>query len=208
MKTEVVMKRELFGNSISQCSKSEFLSATDLVSAGNKWRVQNGLPFFNMSTWFQSDKTKEFVKALENKYGIVKINSRGKNSHTWVHPYLFIDMALAISPELKIEVYGWLYDKLLAYRNDSGDSYKRMAGALYNSYPNKAKFPGYIVAVADFIRDTVVKAKDWQTATEDQLKLRDKIHDNIALLADILPCDDAVRIGANKAYDQLKGVDK
>jgi hypothetical protein len=203
MKTEVIMKREIFGHQISQCSKSEFFSATDLCKAGSKWRIMQGMQAFDMSAWLNQSSTKEFISSLESKFGIVKISGRGRGNHTWVHPYLFIDMALAISPELKIEVYQWLHDHLLAYRNDSGDSYKRMAGALYNAYPNKSKFPGYIVAVADFIRDTVVKAKDWQTATEDQLKLRDKIHDNIALLADILPCDDAVRIGANKAYDQL-----
>jgi hypothetical protein len=203
MKTEVIMKREIFGTEISQCSKSEFFSATDLCKSGNKWRIMQGMQPFDMSAWLNQSSTKEFMKSMESKFGIVKISGRGRGNHTWVHPYVFIDMALAISPELKIEVYQWLHDHLLAYRNDSGDSYKRMVGALYNSYPNKAKFPTYIIAVADFIRDTVVKVKDWQTATEDQLKLRDKIHDNIALLADLLPPDDAVRIGANKAYDLL-----
>jgi hypothetical protein len=34
---------------------------------------------------------------------------------------------------LKIEVYSWLFDKLIKYRNNSGDSYKKMAGALFEN---------------------------------------------------------------------------
>ena len=43
MKTEVILKRELLGGEISQKSKSEYFSATDLIRVGNKWRSLNGL---------------------------------------------------------------------------------------------------------------------------------------------------------------------
>lgn len=197
MNTEVVMKRELFGCQISQKSKSEMFSATELVSAGNKWRVANGLPFFNLGAFFQNKSTKEFVEMLEQKYGTVKINSRGKGGNTWVHPLLFIDIALAISPQLKIEVYEWLFDHLLRYRNESGDSYKKMSGALYMKHSNKTIFPKYIQAVAEKIK-TSCGVKDWQGADEKTLKKRDKIHEAISLLCDVLPVDEAVRIGIAK----------
>lgn len=199
MITEVVMKRELFGCEISQKSKSEFFSATDLIRAGNIWRGQNNLPVFNFTTWLQNPSVKEFLKALEDKFGEVKVSTRGRGGHTWVHPYLFIDLALAISPELKVEVYGWIYDHLLQYRNDSGDSYKRMAGGLYDRFPNKSRFPFYITTVAEQIRGVCGITDGWESATEKQLKLRDKIHDNIALLSDLLSSEDAVRIGIKKA---------
>ena len=124
METEVIMKRELFGMDISQKSKTEFFSATDLVKAGNKWRINNGLEIFHLDVWLQNKSTKEFIAELEKQFGVIKINSKGKNQHTWVHPFLFIDMALAISPTLKIQVYSWLMDALLKYRNESGDSNK------------------------------------------------------------------------------------
>ena len=197
MNTEVIMKRELFGCEISQKSKSEMFSATDLVAAGNKWRVANGLPLFNLGAFFQNKKTKEFLSMLEEKYGTVKINSRGKGGNTWVHPLLFIDIALAISPQLKIEVYEWLFDHLLRYRNESGDSYKKMSGALYLSHTNKTTFPKYIQGVAEQIKEAC-GVKDWQTAGEQALKKRDKIHESIALLCDVLPVDEAVRIGIEK----------
>lgn len=197
MKTEVIMKRELFGKEISQKSQTEFFSATDLVRAGNTWRIVNGLQAFEMNDWFNLKSTKEFIKSLEGKYGQVKISGRGRGVHTWVHPFLFIDMALAISPELKIEVYSWLYDHLLKYRNESGDSYKKMSGALYLKHTNKTTFPKYIKEVADRIK-LACSVKDWQEAGEAQLKKRDKIHESISLLCDILPVEEAVRIGIEK----------
>jgi len=106
MTTQVVMKRELLGGQISQQSQTEFFSATDLERIGNQWRALNGLPLFDKNLWFASKQTKEFTASLEKKYGCkVKVNSRSKNDHTWVHPLLFIDMALAMSPELKNQPY-------------------------------------------------------------------------------------------------------
>lgn len=201
METTVIMKRDLLGCQVSQNSKNEFLSATDLVKAGNKWRVANDMPMFSISDWMANKSTKEFVGELESKFGKVKINSRGKNSHTWVHPLLFIDMALSISPTLKIEVYGWLFDQLIKSRNESGDSYKKMCGYLFARCSNKSTFYQTVQDVANKIK-LACKVTDWQQATESQLKLRDKIHNDIALLADVLNNNDqAIRIAIHKALN-------
>jgi hypothetical protein len=195
MITEVMMQRELFGGTISQSSKNGFFSATNLVRLGNKWRLLNDLPVFDFNSWLSNKSTKEFIETLKNKYGEIKINSKGKNSHTMVHPLLFIDIALAISPQLKIEVYEWLYDNLILFRNDSGDSYKEMCNALYGLYSNKREFPFYISKVADRIKQQL-SVEDWQTANEEQLKTRDKIHNAIKLLCNVLRNpDEAVRLG-------------
>ena len=200
MTTEVVMKRELFGGLISQKSKSEMFSATDIVRAGNEWRHKNKMSTFNLSQWLNTAQTKEFIKSLQEKYGDeVYIKGRGRSAHTWVHPFLFIDLALAISPKLKIEVYSWLYDHLLKYRNDSGDSYKEMAGALYLNSKNKTECPKYICEVANGVR-LACGVEDWQKATEKQLEKRDQIHKNIALLCDVLKDNDrAIEYGIKKA---------
>jgi hypothetical protein len=181
MKTEVEMKRELFGVEITQKSKSEFFSATDLVRAGNKWRGKKGLDKFNVSLYFRKESTIEFVSELEKKYGNILIKGRGRAAQTWVHPLLFIDMALAISPKLKIEVYEWLFDNLIRFRNDSGDSYKEMCGALYTRCSNVKEFPKIIKEVAEKIQEAC-GVDDWQRATEKQLHKRDKIHDSIKTL--------------------------
>jgi len=199
MKTEVIMKRELFGREIRQKSKSELFSATDLVNAGNRWRIINNLSIFNLSSFLNLDKTTEFVKQLENEYGQIVIKGRGRSSTTWVHPFLFIDIALALDPKLKIEVYKWLYDHLLKYRNESGDSYKKMAGAIACNTPSKN--------VVNKIRETAKQIKDkldvksWEEASEEQLRQRDKIHEKIADFADVIPVDDAIRIAFKKVIN-------
>lgn len=182
MKTEVAMTRELFGMPIKQKSKSEFFSATDLVRAGNKWRATNGLELFNFHTWRNNTSTKEFISEMESQYGTVLISGRGRGNDTWVHPFIFLDLALSINPTLKITVYKWLYDSLLKYRNSSGDSYKKMTGTLFDKCTNKSAFALFMVNLAKRIQSEV-GVRDWQSATEGQLLHRDKIHEYIDLFA-------------------------
>lgn len=204
MKTEVVMKRELWGMEISQKSKSEFFSVTDLVKAGNRWRVSQGKEIFSLKHWLETKSAKEFMAALENKYGTIKINAKGKNQHTWVHPYLFIDIALAISPELKIEVYSWLHDYLLKYRNESGNSYKKLVGSVMLALSNKSKFQETISMVANKVKLACNVSGSWEKATEEQLKLRDKMHENISLLTDVLrDIERATTVGIDKTLKSV-----
>jgi len=205
MKTGVLMKRELFGREISQNSKNEFFSATDLVKAGNRWRAENELNPISFNDWYNNKTTQDFVRELESQYGIVRISGRGRGVHTWVHPYLFIDLALSINPKLKITVYSWLYDNLIQYRNDSGDSYKKMCGALYNTVSNKSAFHKVITDVASKIK-VECNVTDWQEASEKQLKLRDKIHEYVALLSDVLKdIPNVIDVAIKKARQELKG---
>lgn len=200
MKSTVLVQRSLLGGSVSQNNQTEMLSATDLVKIGNKWRMVNELQPFDMSAWFQNKSTKEFMSELESRFGKgnVKKAGRGRGKHTWVHPLLFIDMALAINPRLKLEVYEWMFDQLIKYRNESGDSYKKMCGALYGRTKNHVSFYKYVQDVAGKIK-LACNVKDWNAATEDQLKKRDKLHNDIALLADVLNNNDqAVRIAIKK----------
>ncbi len=195
MKTQVEMKRELFGCAITQQSKTEFFSATDLVRAGNLWRKDKGVGDFNLSHFMKSEPFLEFKKEIEEKYGNAITTSRGKGASTWVHPLIFIDIALAINPKLKVEVYEWLFDNLIKFRNDSGDSYKEMCSSIYTRFEDKREFPNYIQKVANTIKSEL-GVEDWQKATEEQLKKRDSIHAAIKLLCNVLnDTDQAVRLG-------------
>lgn len=196
MITEVIMKRELFGHQISQKSKSEFFSATDLEKAGNEWRRINGLSKFNLSQFLKSKLTIEFIEELESKYNTkVVLIGRGRLGSTWVHPLLFIDIALAISPKLKVEVYDWIFDSLIKNRNNSGDSYKQMSAALWLRHTNHREFPVFISKVADYIKSQL-KVTDWNEASKEQLELRDKIHIAIKLYCNVLTSPkEAVRLG-------------
>ena len=195
------MKRQTLSEIISQKSKNGFFSATELERAGNKWRVMNDLPFMKLNSYFSNRANKEFILELEAKYGKVKTDGRGKGNHTWVHPMLFIDIALWIDPKMKVEVYAWLMDNLLLFRNDSGESYKKMTGALYRVAKNKTKFHQNIQLVASRIR-LECGVKDWNEATENQLKLRDRMHEFISFACDMLKDgNDAIEVGIAKAKD-------
>ena len=185
METEVIMKRELFGCQISQKSKSQFFSATELVNAGDKFRREQGLSDFNLSLYLKGSSFVQFKDEVEKKYGQSIISGRGRSAQTWVHPLIFIDIALAINPKLKLEVYEWIFDHLIKFRNDSGDSYKEMSAALFTRFGNVREFQKYIANVADEIRDAL-NVSDWQTATEQQLEKRDKIHRSVKLLCRVL----------------------
>lgn len=199
MKTKVLMERELFGMPIRQDSQNEFLNANDLVAAGNKFRIMNNMPSFNFRSWMDSQHNKEFINEMKNQYGDVIHSTRGKNGSTWVHPFIFIDLALAIDPKLKIEVYGWMFDHLIKSRNDSADSYKKMCGALYENCTNKSVFHRGVSKTALLIQQAC-NVSNWQTANEEQLKLRDKIHDNIYLLCNVLRDNNqAIRLGILEA---------
>jgi hypothetical protein len=198
------MKRELFGSEVSQRSKSEFFSATDLVRAGNRWRRNHDKPAFNFTAWLKTKQTQEFMDELDLKYGKSLIKGRGKGHHTWVHPLLFIDLALAISPQLKIEVYEWLFDYLIQHRNESGDSYKSMCGVLYVRHQNQRTFQVMIKKLALRIQ-RYCGVSDWQQASEAQLKRRNKIHEEIALLADVMNNnDEAIRIVFGRLDEQIR----
>jgi hypothetical protein len=195
MKTQVEMKRMLFGSEIGQQSKTKFFSATDLVGAGNVWRSKNGLSQFNLSVFMKSEPFLEFKEELSKIYGEVIVTKRGRNGETWVHPSIFIDIALAINPKLKVEVYKWITDNLIEFRNDSGDSYCEMSSAIFENI-NK-RWEG-----VTFIQNTALEIKkaldvdDWQKASEAQLKKRDEIHRTIKLLCNVLKdSEKAVRIG-------------
>ena len=191
METEVIMKRELFGQLISQKSKSEFFSATDLVKAGNKWRQANELSLFNLSQYLKGARAAEFISEMDAKYGKCVITGRGSTASTWVHPLIFIDIALAINPKLKIEVYEWLFDNLIRFRNDSGDSYKGMAAALYTRCNNTREFQTLVQNTANLIKHSL-QVIDWNLATEQQLRKRDVIHNSIRLLCRVLKDVDAI----------------
>ena len=180
-----MMQRSILGSTIRQRSKDGFFSLTDLERIGNAYRLNNSLPMMRMSSYLNTQETKEFIAELQNRFGVVKIASRGRGAGTWGHPLLFIDMALTMHPMLKIEVYEWIKDELIKYRNDSGDSYKNMCGAIITRLGNKSNFRNYVKKVAIIIR-IACGIKSWEAATEEQLKKRDRIQDVMTLYTKVL----------------------
>ena len=204
----------MLGHQIRMQTDTGMMCATDLKSLADNWRRDNSLGEFNMTVYLGNRSTIEFVSELEDKYGEVIVKGRGRNSLTWVHPMLFIDIALAINPKLRVEVYEWLFKKLEIYRyshymvkgkyfllrSDPITVYTDMFLALWarTEYEYKRGFAKFMISV-DMTVLGACKVNDWQSATPEQLKLRDKIYNSIKTLTSVLQStDEAVRLGVKE----------
>lgn len=194
MKTSVVMKRDLMGMHVRQETGSGMFNANDMVLIGNAHRDNLGLSKKQLASYFDLDSTGELINAICIEENIqideVKRSKRGINGGTWVHPILFVDMAMWFSPQLKAKILKWVLDGLLEARNESGDSFKQMNKTLTKYFPQEMEAPLSYIKIANQVANACKVGTDkdkWQKATESQLKLRDKIQDNVCLLADVTP---------------------
>ena len=192
MKTAVIMERDLMGVKVRQNHKTEMMNANDLHKIGSSVRDSSGLPKKQMAAYFNLNSTKEMINELcmiENiKISEAKKAGRGKNGGTWVHPIIFIDMAMWYSPEIKVRILKWVRDGLLLARDESGDEFKDMMSELRKCFPCEMDNPMMYASVSRSISSAcrVGESKDkWQAASEDQLKLRSKIQSTVTILADV-----------------------
>ncbi len=209
MKTSKIMKRNLMGYEVRQNHKTEMLNANDLHKAGNAIREINGMTKKQMAAYFNLDSTSELIKEICVLDGLrldeVKKSTRGKSGGTWIHPIVFIDLAMWYSPELKVRILKWVQDGLLMARDNSGESFKDMTSALNRAFPIEMSNPMRYREIANLIamECKVGSEKDrWETASESQLKKRDKIQSNIILIADL-----CANVGTcvTKAIQKAKG---
>lgn len=145
--------------------------------------------------YFKLKSSKEFIEALRVKKNC-EPKKRGRKgvSEGWIHPLLFIDILLWANPSFKVEVYDWLYDHLIQSRIDSSDSFRLMAGALYETTARKDKY-SKLIANTSFRIKQLIGVDEWNKASEEQLKKRDEINKFIADLAVTLQnADEAVRL--------------
>lgn len=142
MKTAVIMQRDLNGLAVRQNSKSNMFNANDLLRAYN---LTTSGKQKTIDTFLSNKKTKEYAAVIaadisvdesttqesgELKSMVLQTHEGRVNGGTWMHPYLFIDFAMWLSPEFKLTCVKWIYDRLIVVRNDAGDSFKEVASAL------------------------------------------------------------------------------
>lgn len=142
---------------VNQRTKDAMFNATHLVK---QWNSIKGNPKRDLSKFFESKKVQEFIDELHKdeeflhtpKVGYVKSKaSRGKNAGTWMHPYLFIKLAMWINPKFELHVIKFVYDQLIELRLEAGDQYKGFSKAISTlnptpkDYSTIAKGLNYIV---------------------------------------------------------------
>lgn len=131
MKTNQIMIRPMGQFNVSQRTKDGFFNATALL---NQWNKQSGQQK-QMAHYTENAGTQEFIKALMKEENLKERNSvllqtRGKNGGTWMHPIAFIDFAMWLNPAFKVKVIKFVYDQMIAYRNEAGDAYRELSSAV------------------------------------------------------------------------------
>ena len=176
MKTSVIMYRDLNGVNIRQDSKTQFFNANDLLDLYNNGSDNKKV----LQSYMVNKSTEEFAEAIvkdqisnsKNSYELESAyySKRGKFGGTWMHPYLFMDFAMWLSVDFKLTCIKWMYDNLIKFRNEAGDTFKEMNHAIYELKPSSP--PWVYSNEAKMINKVVFGSPDSDqrnTATEDQL---------------------------------------
>ena len=184
MKTAQIMARPLMDGTIRQNHKTGWFNATDLLKLANRKRTQLGKSEKKIAHYLENDSTKEFIEEIMDRENVTIVydSKKGKNGGTWVHPLLLIDIAMWTDQSLKYDAMKWLEDELIKNRDESGESYKKMTSCVFQYMGDDIARAGTAIPkIARAIKQNL-QVKDWNIATEVQLKKRDEIQKNISVL--------------------------
>lgn len=175
MKTNIVLKstdRELFGITIKQQTKDNFLSVTDLQKAYDKGKYQNGWSGQSISQLMQTDSfvnkcygvlfelgfvkvdrltfiemvKKEKITNVLKELDVYKTTGRGENKSVYANPYIWMTIALELNYMLYAKVIIWLTDSLIFDRIEAGTEYKPMNASI-KSILEKPDYAKYAIAI-------------------------------------------------------------
>lgn len=131
MKTNVPMIRD---EAFVQRTKDYYFNATFLIK---KWNERNPDKEKQLAQFFATKETKQYIEQLK-KEGIeipyIAGRGKGNNAGTWVHPNLFVDLAMWVSIEFKSKVLSYVVDQLIKMRCDAGDYHKEMCATIMSTY--------------------------------------------------------------------------
>lgn len=174
MKTNQVMLRPMGCFSVEQRTKDGMFNATNLLAQWNKMAKDNvGNPIFKekaIADFFRLDNTKVFINALikeENLKGesSAYLKTKGKKGGTWMHPILFIKFAMWLNPCFEVKVIKFVYDQMIAYRNEAGDAYRELSAAV-----SKLVAPNFMPVA---MRQTA-EAINWCVFNQHETAIRNK----------------------------------
>lgn len=139
----MILHRPLQQYDVLQRTSDSYFNASELVNA---WSANNGKKKVIVD-FLRLTSTKAFLKELEIQeshvgdsrcadFQAVKTIKGKKTADgttpdvVWMHPYLFIKLAMWINPTFEYHVIKFVYDQLIKFRHDAGDAYKDMCEAL------------------------------------------------------------------------------
>lgn len=199
MKTNQTLTRAMGKFEVLQRTSDGFFNATALLK---QWNAQSRSER-KMDNYFNLNGTEEFVDTIMERENLntpklVYLKSRGKhNGGTWMHPLLFIDFAMWINPAFKYDVLKFVYDQLIQYRNEAGDTYKEMAVQIAR-ISKKSDIPVNISSIASALNHIVYgrHEREIRNKSAEEQSMRD-------LLKLQIKVSELIKEGFIKTYDQL-----
>lgn len=171
MKANIILNstdRLLFGITIRQNTKEQFLSVTDLQKSYETARWQYGWSEKKINDVLSWNATKERIYYLLNEANIIKTSlnvfmemvekegitkvlkglnvykttGRGSDKQVMCNPYIWTLLAMELNPMIYAKVVKWLTDSLIFQRIEAGDEFMPMNAAIKKvvSEPNYPKY--------------------------------------------------------------------
>lgn len=201
MKTNQILTRPMGDFEVYQRTSDGMFNANALLK---QWNQHSGMKK-EIKDYFSNQSTQEFITALiteENldreNYPYVKSRaSRGTNKGTWMHPLLFIDFAMWLNPTFKVKVLKFVYDQLIQFRIEAGDTYKEMAASIA-SISKKSDVTANITSVARALNHIVYGAheREMRNKKAEEETMRELVKLQIKV-------SELINEGFIKTYEQL-----
>lgn len=190
-----------------------FVDLNDLVNAGNLWRLQNGMPVYQLGTFLNSKMLDEYVNAASivwdlPKESFLKKSGKNKTSRHSGHVSVAVLLAEQISPVFHATVHKIFIDgKLLEYRLLGGTEFKALNAMIDQYLPSESgSNAGRYINAAKMIRSKCAISKPddveittWNQSAADSVaqRMRYDIESKLVTM---------ISLGLIKDWDGLKDV--
>ena len=196
METTVVLSRKMGDYAITQRTSDGYFDANALLT---QWNSVKENPRKKMAHFTKNANTNEFIDTIHSRNsdktdfqsliitkGRITINGRTPDK-VWMHPFLFIDFSMWLSPEFKYDVIKFVYDELIKQRNEAGDAYKELASAIVKITPKK-EIPTAMTKIAQALNFVCTNRHEREMRNqmdEPTMKEMVKLEQEVALLINV-----------------------
>ena len=176
---------------------------TQLWKVGTIMRVNNGMAVPQLNNFLQSQSTKDFIEVCERKTGkpCIEVTGRGKNGRTWASIHMMIYAAEYLSTEFHFEVIdAFINNKILEWRDVSGDEFKALNIAIDNYLPNREEKSNkgiYINVARMLLKKVNPDLSSWNDASADELRDRATIENKLVT---------TLQLGLIKDWEHMKEI--
>ena len=203
MKTNQLMSAAFSEGVVNVFHNTAMGDLTQLWKVGTIMRVNNGMAVPQLNNFLQSQSTKDFIEVCERKTGkpCIEVTGRGKNGRTWASIHMMIYAAEYLSTEFHFEVIdAFINNKILEWRDVSGDEFKALNIAIDNYLPNREEKSNkgiYINVARMLLKKVNPDLSSWNDASADELRDRASIENKLVT---------TLQLGLIKDWEHMKEI--